>query len=311
MNTDQAKRIPLADIMALMGHDVKVVERGSTEYKYLSPFRHETEPSFNVNLVKNAWYDFGLAQGGNALDFALAYVEHTGKGSSVSDALKWLDDLVGRVGGQIKIKHQVVVPEVETPTLELLSVSEVKSKAIFNYLENKRKLDPSLIPIYLKQVRYKNHSNGKTFFAYGIENLSGGYEIRVATDDYPFKSAVGGRDISLIPGVNTSTNSVNVFEGTTDFLSLLTMMKANRLSGDALLMHSLTSYKRALQVIKEKGYRVINLFLDNNQPGKDHTAAFKRDLEELEVNIQSELFMPYIDINEALKASAIPAKLMV
>lgn len=306
MNTDQAKRIALVDIMSLLGHDVKVVERGGTEHKYISPFRVEKEPSFNVNLVKNAWYDFGLAKGGNSLDFAIEYSGFIGQGDTVSSGLKWLDNLIGRVGGLQNVKRATIEPEITESKLELLKVTEVKSKAIFNYIENIRKIDHKLIPIYLKQVRYKNRSSGKTFFAYGIENLSGGYEIRVATDDYPFKSAVNGRDISLISGSNRSTNVINVFEGTTDFLSLLTMKKTERLPNDVLIMHSLSSYKRALKIMREKGYKSVYLYLDNNDSGKNHTASFLRDLEGLEVTVQSKLFLPYTDLNEALKASFNP-----
>jgi hypothetical protein len=306
MNVDQAKRIKLVDLMQLLGFQVMEVERGSTEHKYFSPFRSEKTPSLNVNLPKNSWYDFGLGKGGNTLDFAIHYTGFIGQGETVSSALKWLDNVHGRVGGRKPLVRPVVPDAAKKSKLELLEVTDVKARAIFSYLENERKINPELIPLYLKQVRYKNHSSGKTFFAYGTENLSGGYEIRVATDAYPFKSAVNGRDVSLFAGASHLHHVVNVFEGTTDFLSLLTMMKTDRLSGDTIVMHSLSSYKRTLEVIKEKGYKSVNLFLDNNQPGEDHTAAFIRDLSEIEVTSQAQLFLPYEDINEALKASAVP-----
>ena len=44
--------------MTKLGYEVKAVERGRTEHKYLSPWRAEVEPSLNINLVKNQWYDF-------------------------------------------------------------------------------------------------------------------------------------------------------------------------------------------------------------------------------------------------------------
>jgi hypothetical protein len=305
MNSDQAKKIQLVEVMAMLGHEVKAVERNSTEYKYLSPFRTETEPSFNVNLDKNAWFDFGLAKGGNTLDFAIEYVGFIGQGGTVSSALAWLERLKGRGGVKIMEKKPISTRQQQNK-LELIEVSEVESRIILSYLENERKIDPELIPIYLKQVRYKNLKTDKVFFAYGIKNLSGGYEIRIATDEYSFKSAINGRDISLLLGCSSSHSVVNVFEGTSDFLSLLTMMKTTRLSGDALIMHSLSSYKRALQFIEDKQYKSVNLFLDNNKAGKDHTAAFLRDLGEDKANVQSNLFLPYMDINEALKAQFIP-----
>ncbi|MDR2887997.1 MAG: hypothetical protein LBV26_08375 [Bacteroidales bacterium] len=38
---------------------------------YYSPFLEETEPSFKVNPARNEWSDFGLAKGGNILDFVV------------------------------------------------------------------------------------------------------------------------------------------------------------------------------------------------------------------------------------------------
>lgn len=305
MNAAQAKKIKLVNIMAMLGYEVKAIERGGTEYKYVSPLRTDKEPSFNVNLVKNSWYDFGLSTGGNSLDFALHYCESNGLMGGVSGALSWLSKLQGR--GVIKNqKKPIIATSSEEKNLELLQVSPIQSKVITSYLKNERKIASKLISEYLKEVRYKNLKTNKTYFAYGIENLSGGYEIRVATDKYPFKSAINGRDVSLLSGSSSLHQVVNVFEGTTDFLSLLTMMKTDRLSGDALLMHSLSSYNRTLQIIQDKDYKSVNLFLDNNEAGKTHTAAFIRDLGEDVANSHSNLFLPYMDVNEALKASQIP-----
>ncbi len=37
----------------------------NNDYWYLSPLRDEKTASFKVNRKLNAWYDFGLGQGGN------------------------------------------------------------------------------------------------------------------------------------------------------------------------------------------------------------------------------------------------------
>lgn len=308
MDIDEAKQVKLIDIMSMLGHDVKAIERGGTEHKYLSPFRLEKEPSFNVNLIKNAWFDFGLSKGGNAIDFAVEYAGFIGQGSTVSDALSWLNKIMGRGEAKPSSTRIAKISEKES-RLELVSISEIKSKAIFKYLSEERKIDATLIPIYLKQIRYKNLNSDKVYFAYGIKNLSGGYEIRVASDKYPFKSAINGRDVSLVTGMSGVCDVVNIFEGTTDFLSLLTMMGLDTLAGDALIMHSLSSYKRTIEVIAHRGYKSINLFLDNNEAGKTHSAAFLRDLGADKVKVQSNLFLPHTDINEALKADNIPQML--
>jgi len=60
--------------------------------------------------------------------------------------------------------------------------------------------------------------NGKSYFALAFANESGGYELR----NRYYKGCYGHKDISLIPGRNTASKSVAVFEGFMDFLSALT-----------------------------------------------------------------------------------------
>ena len=121
---------------------------------------------------------------------------------------------------------------------------------------------------YLKEVKYRNRESGKEYFAFGMENQSGGYEVRVASDKYPFKSALIKRDISVIRGCRKDSGIANVFEGMTDYLSLLTMMKTDQLAGDSIVMHSLASYDQTINFIKKVGYSNINTFLDNDRSGE-------------------------------------------
>ena len=135
-----------------------------------------------------------------------------------------------------------------------------------------------------------------------MENQSGGYEIRVASSKYSFKSALKARDITLIRGISPERGIVNVFEGMTDFLSLLVMMNCSNLAGDSLIMHSLSSYQRAADCIHAKGYQVINTFLDNDTPGREGTERLKNEFGE-KVTSQSPMFAGYKDLNDALRAN--------
>ena len=92
-------------------------------------------------------------------------------------------------------------------------------------------------------MKYRNLNNQKEYFAFGIKNESNGYEIRVASDKYAFKSALIKKDISVIKGFKTN-GVVNIFEGMTDFLSLLTMLKTDNLHGDTIIMHSVKATDR-------------------------------------------------------------------
>ena len=60
------------DILDVISQYVDLKKRGQN-YFGLSPFRSETKPSFSVAPEKNMWYDFGSAQGGNAVQFLIEY----------------------------------------------------------------------------------------------------------------------------------------------------------------------------------------------------------------------------------------------
>ena len=87
-----------------------------------------------------------------------------------------------------------------------------------------------------------------------------------------------------------------------DFLSLLVMLGSKSLSGDAIIMHSLSSFQRTLEVIRRENYQKVNTFLDNDRSGQEATLRFASELGALHSN-QSEMFSNYKDLNEALCAN--------
>lgn len=327
MNANQAKQVVLADLMQRLGFHVQKTERGGQELKYLSPFRSEKEPSFNVNLAKNSWYDFGEAEGGNTLDFAITYLRTQGKPFRTSDALAWLESTMGRPSfsgkaEQFQAQHNLFPSSPQEPRgavitdsptspadrdLEFVKESPLKSPLIFSYLEG-RGIPRGLAEKYLRLIHYRNRKkpSERPYFAFGMQNRSGGYEIRSASDDpsLKFKSALIARDITVVPG-RQGRGAVNVFEGQLDFLSLLVMFRTDQLSGDCIIMNGLQSYALAKSYIREKGYTAINTFLDNNIPGQDRTQDFIGDFGEIVTN-HSPSFLPHVDLNDALRAGCFP-----
>lgn len=318
MNADQAKKLSLPDLLARLGHEPVKVTKDGRELWYTSPFRTEKEPSFHTSFLggKWIWNDFGDI-GGTVVDFAMRHEGYR----SVKEALAWLDRIfkgsnckkqIERVGGRTEEEPSLfsfqqqsgaVAPEPpDSRQLEFIAASPITNPAIFNYLTQERCIPTELAKQYLQEIKYRNTANGKEFFAFGMENESGGYEIRVASSKYTFKSALKARDITVIRGTSPERGIVNVFEGMTDFLSLLVMMNFNNLAGDSLIMHSLSSFQRAADFIRSQDYRVINTFLDNNRPGEEGTEKFKAEFGG-RVAPQSQMFAPYADLNDALCAN--------
>lgn len=323
MNAKQAKSIPIVDIMEKLGFEVLKIERNRTEFKYLSPFRTEAVPSFNINLVKNSWYDFGEAVGGNSLDFVVRYLQSRGQNCQVTDALDWLGRTVlhsssGKIGEEhlpissnnLSNIQQNISPVTEPERdLEFIKSTPLQSRSIFNYLLS-RKISLTVASKYLVEVFYRNKKKAsqKAFYGFAMKNISGGYELRSASDnpELIFKSALIIRDITVVKGRAEGRRAVSVFEGQLDFLSLLMMLDVEILRGDAIILNALSSYDKAKTYIEQKGYERIDLFLDNDVSGKKATQKFKTDFAEIEVQDQSLKYASYKDLNDTLVAGFNP-----
>jgi hypothetical protein len=317
MNISQAKQLPMPEILSRLGHSPVKVTKGGNEFWYKSPFREDKDPSFHISIGRAGfwiWNDFG-STGGTVIDFILKYCNLTNSG----DALRFLNtmfqnshiDLPKRISLQNDKEpdlfsfHTEEAPakETEAPQLQFISAAALTNPVILDYLQKERCIPSPIAQRYLKEIRYTNTKNGKDYFAFGMENLSGGYEIRTASSQHPFKSALNGRDITIIRGTHPAKKIVNVFEGMTDFLSFLVMMNYNQLTGDALIMHSLSSFSKAAPRIEAEGYTTINTFLDNNPAGLEGTEKFKTAFPEA-VKPCNGMFAMYVDLNDALRDNA-------
>jgi hypothetical protein len=66
-NCAEAREIDLVNYLFTLGfHPLKI--RGN-DYWYLSPLREEREASFKVNRKLNVWYDHGIGEGGDIIEF--------------------------------------------------------------------------------------------------------------------------------------------------------------------------------------------------------------------------------------------------
>lgn len=310
MNIQQAKQIKLITLMERLGYEISRVERGGTEYKYKSVFRNEIEPSLNINIRKNEWFDFGEGVGGNPLDFALYYINKTETSASIPKALAWLDNIMGRTCFYSEPRDSTIDNSLGkyksvVPKLHFLRAIQIKNPLITEYLL-RRGISVSLSSRYLLEIHYRNIDKGKNYFGFGMPNCSNnGYEVRSASDDIVFKTAFN-RDVSIIEGTHPKYG-VNVFEGMLDALSMMEALKVNRLRNDTIIMHSLSSFSRTCDRIRDNEYSVINLFLDNNDSGRKYTDNFRSFFGD-RVRDKSELYDQYEDVNDAWRSRSIRIK---
>lgn len=314
MNAKQAKELDFPALLSKFGFEPVKVTKGGRELWYCSPFREEKDASFHTSFVNGKWIwnDFGDC-GGNVIDFIMRYKNM----NSFAQAMDYLRSLYPNMRPRAhdpgqgsllsfrkanhKTREMLDGINEHDRSLEFIEAHPIKHPAIFQYLEHERKIPAALARLYLEEVKYWNKDKGKQFFAFGMKNESGGYEIRAASDNYTFKSALSARDISLIAGRGGEVDTVNVFEGMTDFLSLLVMLKTQRLQAPALVMHSVSSFSRAASHIHKCNYKTINTFLDNNKGGQKATNRFIETFGSSVFN-RSPCFAPHTDLNDALRA---------
>lgn len=293
MNTTQAKKIPLQEILAKLGLQPVKAFKGGSELAFHSPFREEKEPSLFVNTHKNVWNDFGDI-GGNALDFVIRY-----QNTDVKGALTFLEQLFGNNFVSPPVKP-VRVERTEPPsenTFLLASTAPFSpdKSSLFNYITIDRKINPLIAAQYLKEVRFSNRENGKKYFAVGLPNLSGGFEIR---NPY-FKSSLGTKDMSFVKG-NGTGKEVWIFEGFMDFLSKLTLDHSKVPPADCLILNSVSYFEKAVLFLRSSGYEMVKSYLDNDRAGDDTTLKFKAEFGDAFIDKRSE-YQEFKDLNEYLK----------
>jgi len=265
MNIEQAKTIPLSVILEKMS--AKRMKQSQNFEWYLSPLRDEKTASLQVNIPKNIWYDFGEGIGGNSLDLVCEYLKRAGVDSTPRDALRWLQNMTGFV--KIYFQPLEVIPEKKS--LIVKDVMSIKHKALLRYIKS-RGINIDIAKIHMKQVLVENIDKNTKFLSLGMKNENGGWELR---NPY-FKGCIGIKSINIINGSVPKPLDIEVFEGSFDFLTFLTIEKKEKINGHSMILHSLANINKGLPYIKGYGYQVLRTWLDNDNAGQQATDTFAK-----------------------------------
>ena len=278
MQLHDIKQVSIVDYLAQTGYKPKLIK--GVSYWYCSPLRAELIPSFKVNAERNQWYDFGTGNHGDIIDLVCA-LQHC----STAEAMRRLAALKGvrlaqsfSFGGTTPVRSQ-------TPSMELISVQDVKHPKLLLYLAE-RGLQPSEASPFLSEVYYR--VSEKCFFALGFPNDAGGWELR---NPY-FKGCFAPKAISTIKG--TDSHKLQLFEGFMDFLSWRKLHPEEQ--DDSIMLNSLTLLPKLLPSLHP--YSIIESFLDNDEAGD---RATKQLIDAgLPIKDMRACYAPYKDINEYL-----------
>ncbi|THU41859.1 hypothetical protein FAM09_07095 [Niastella caeni] len=293
MNCEQAKSISIIDLLTKLGH--KPVKVRKHKVRYLSPYRDERTASFDVHPINNEWYDHGDKQGGNIINLALNIMKYLNpeQDYTVSDALRWLENMSGLAPSIKPIQEDKDYSNNES-CLSLTKVTAIERPRLIEYLAS-RGIPLSVGKKYMQQALIYNNESGKHFYTLSFKNEEGGYELRNPF----FKGCIKPKDVTFIRGKKPE-GGIHLFEGSMDYLTVVTINKGKALRDDAIILNSVSCMDKATGYIKGYGYKVAYSWMDNDMAGKDATAsldAFFKTEDGLQHQPMNYMYAPYKDVN--------------
>ena len=274
----EINKISIIDYLRNIG--IEPVQKLRNSYRYSSPLRNESTPSFDVSIEKNLWIDRGSDEGGTLVDLCTRM-----ENISVSEVVKKFNNdsfsfrQLNKTNSNIEKKQNY----------KILSKELLKEKRLCDYLEE-RAIRLPIAKRIVKEYRYL--LNGRSYFALGIDNLKGGAELR---NKY-FKGTLGPKAISYFKGNN---DKILVFEGFIDLLSHFSYSKKEQTSNHIIILNSTNNTLAAKeQVLQLPKNMEVFLFLDRDEAGKRSGQVFQNL--DRKIFDMSYIYKGYNDYNEML-----------
>ena len=287
MKTQEVKNIPLSILLEKMGFSASRTKHAGNDVWYKSPFRPlERDASFHINVRENVWYDFGSGDGGDVLKFVQLF-----NNCDISDALIFLEVLFPE-NNRYNHHAELSKKKFERPdTLNLKKAQIIANPHLITYLTEERKIDLKTAQKYLVEVIYTHVETSKDYYALGIVNRSGGFEIR---NKY-FKGSIVDKDITILRG-DKKENKVSIFEGMFDFLSALKYYGSTLIDGEVIIMHSAAFQNTVMDYLGKCSFSTIYTYFDNDRAGEELTFLIGKHFPTVHEPC-SALFFPFKDFN--------------
>lgn len=274
MNENDIKSISIKDYLAQQGIYPAKYYFGYGLYK--SPFRDERTPSFKVDYQANIWCDFGTGEGGSIIDLVMKIQQ-----CSFIVATQILQ----KENHSFFFQRENSVDNKTAKSLLVTAIQPLENPKLSAFLQS-RKIDINIAKSYCKEIHY--HIGGRNYFAVGFANDAGGFALR----NQAFKGCISSNQITTFA---KNTNTVHLFEGFLDYLSLLTM-QARQADVSTIVLNSVNNLEKAIPFLSK--HTQINAFLDNDEGGK---RAFEK-LHKLNLPVAdiSKKYSDFKDVNDFL-----------
>ncbi|MCL1663404.1 toprim domain-containing protein [Elizabethkingia ursingii] len=248
-------------------------------------FRTENN-KYSVN--NTGFYDFKTGEGGGIIKAVMTTQNKTWK-----EALEFLRDfsnIVETEGSAMHIasqrKKHISQSSDEKNSTEISNIITPNNDKLLAYFRE-RGISKEVLQENTQQIHFT--TGEKKYFGIGIENLSGGYEIRNPLA----KTKIGKNDISVIKG--NKEEEILVFEGMTDALSFLQLQKENNRNNNRtlIILNSITNADKFTSRYENFKGKIF-LCLDGDKAGNYTTEKILNDLKDQ--NIKD--IRPFYNISE-------------
>ncbi|MFD1258578.1 toprim domain-containing protein [Mucilaginibacter terrae] len=291
MNEVQANLIPLTDILRTIGCEPADV--CTSAFMYNSPFHDKQPLSLVVKPAENTWQDDAIAKGGNCLDFVILHLKSSNEDHTISDALRWLTNMVMQPIIS-KAPHKAAI--VQLPGWQLKRTDPLEDLALIRYAE-KRGIPFEVAYRHFVEAYVQNRNNGERIYALGFKNEDGGCELR----NIYIKSCVAPKTITFKRGEVAKPKAIHLFEGSFDYLSALIRFPQYVGQHDCIILNSIACLELAYPYITGYGYQTLYSWMDNDLQGRNTTKKitdFVKSQEGLTHKPLNGFYRTYKDVND-------------
>ena len=186
MTIDEIKSVSIVQFLETEGYQYAYILRGN--YWYLSPFRAESSPSFNVSPTKNLSNDFGASSGANNINLlqkmhpswnnhqVLTYLEQQIKNHNLKYAVDYEAMTKEQQRRNAWNESHIAEKGNERKSITFIDrISKLSHPNLKRYILQRR-VDFEVAQEFCKEIHY--HINDKHYYAIAFENVDGRMEFR-------------------------------------------------------------------------------------------------------------------------------------
>ncbi|OQP46430.1 hypothetical protein A4D02_30790 [Niastella koreensis] len=151
----------------------------------------------------------------------------------------------------------------------LSKISQAENSTLLDYMAEQG-ISAAVCQKYLQLIKLYNRQDKKYFYALGMLNEEGGFELVNQSYSGWINSEYkdGQRDVSVIRGSEYPTRKLHIFLNMKDFLALAARKKDHWFSGDVLILHTYDLLHKVPPYLYQNTYKQLISWMPNDDYGK-------------------------------------------